>query len=237
MNKLAFVMMAGAGVVFVAGAAMLYSAVTAEKGVSPDRLAALSREVAQGGDQVTAPELSRRIIEARQDFELVDVRDQKAYAAEHIPGARNLPVGQVLSDRIMGSLRSGKPVILYDDGASAQAAQAAMLLRAVGVEAKSLRGGMNHWLRYTLDPESDLDEAEGVSLAERTAVACFFQGDYLPDSGMPVETTVAAYAPGLVAPIATPTLGRPAPGVNEAAAKPAAPAAGGGAAFSAGQGC
>ncbi|MGF1659488.1 MAG: rhodanese-like domain-containing protein [Rubrimonas sp.] len=237
MNKIAVMTMAGAGVVFVAGAAMLYSAITAEQGVTADRLAALSREVAQGGDQITAPELSRRVIEARNDFTLVDVRAEKDYAAEHIPGARNLSAGQVLSERMVDTLRTGKPVILYDDGRSAQAAQAAMLLRAVGVEAKALRGGMDSWLRYTLDPNSDLEEAAGIPMAERVAVACYFQGDYLPESGMPVKAVVAAYAPGLVAPIDTPTLGRPAPGLGAAAAaKPAAPAAGGGA-FSAGQGC
>jgi rhodanese-related sulfurtransferase len=194
----------------------------------------VARGIARGEDQVHVPDLARRIIEDRRDFVLIDLRPAGAFEAEHIPGARSMTLTEVLDPDTARSVARGRTLILYDTGAT-EAAQAAALLRVAGIDARSLRGGFTFWLRYTLDPESELEgHAEMPGPAERAAVACFFHGDYLPTAGIPVHPTAAAYTPPLspVQPaVAAPAAAAPADplglglGLGVGAVTPAAPAA------------
>lgn len=168
-------------------------------GASADRLQLVARNIVRGEDQMHVPDLTRRIIEDRRDFVLIDLRPVAAFQVEHIPGARHMTVTDLLQSETVRSMVRGRTLVLYDDGAAgtAQAAQAAALLRMAGVDAQVLRGGFGYWLRYTLDPESLLEEyADTFSPAERVAAACFFHGDYLPVAGLPVQTApVVGYSP------------------------------------------
>jgi rhodanese-related sulfurtransferase len=183
------------GILLLGAAALFVQSQRPGAGAAADRFQLVARGIARGEDQVQVPDLARRIIEDRRDFVLIDLRPAGAFEAEHIPGARSMTLTEVLQPDTARSIARGRTLILYDAGAT-EAAQAAALLRVAGIDAQSLRGGFNFWLRYTLDPESELEgHAEMPGPAERAAVACYFHGDYLPTAGIPVQPAVTAYTP------------------------------------------
>lgn len=185
------------GILLLGAAALFVQSQRPGAGAAADRFQLVARGIARGEDQVLVPDLARRIIEDRRDFVLVDLRPAGAFEAEHIPGARSMTLTEVLQPDTARSMARGRTLILYDAGAT-EAAQAAALLRVAGIDAQSLRGGFDFWLRYTLDPESELEgHAEMPGPAERAAVACYFHGDYLPTAGIPVQPAVTAYTPPL----------------------------------------
>jgi rhodanese-related sulfurtransferase len=182
--------------VMLLGAAALF-AYSQRPGVTTaeERLALVGRMILRGEDQVSVPDLSQRIIEDRRDFVLVDLRPAAQYEEEHIPGARNLGLSAVLDPETARQTARGRTLILYDSGPTS-AAQAAALLRVAGVDAQALSGGFDDWLRFTLDPESELPGQEPLlSRAERQAVACYFHGEYMPSAGMPIQPAPTAYTP------------------------------------------
>src|SRR5512139_3684844 len=56
----------------------------------------LLTSVERAEDHVTPAELAAWIIEGRNDYRLVDVRDEKSFAQYHIPTAENVPLAAVL---------------------------------------------------------------------------------------------------------------------------------------------
>ncbi|MBX5443351.1 MAG: rhodanese-like domain-containing protein [Solirubrobacteraceae bacterium] len=83
---------------------------------------------------------------------LVDVREQHEWDAGRIPGARHIPLGDLSSQA--GTLDPSAPVVVLcrAGGRSLMAAQA---LRAAGVEAYSMAGGMLAWDAAGLPMEPD----------------------------------------------------------------------------------
>lgn len=76
--------------------------------------------------------------------EVLDVRDSDEYAEGHVPAARLMPLATVPVRA--HELASGGPlyVICASGGRSAQAVQ---LLQQMGVDARSVTGGTNAWIR------------------------------------------------------------------------------------------
>ncbi len=118
----------------------------AARAATPDQpsLDALAQMVARGDDMVSVDYLKARILAARGDFTLIDIRAPDEFAAGHIKGAVNLTVPQLLSPDEVVKLRRMPQVILYGTN-SAAAAQAAVLLRLSGVAAMALSGGVRGW--------------------------------------------------------------------------------------------
>jgi rhodanese-related sulfurtransferase len=74
---------------------------------------------------------------------LVDVRAQHEFAADHLPGAINLPVDEV--DGRKDELRQiGQPLVLYCT-AGVRCHKAAEILRRAGIEEVHELGSMNRW--------------------------------------------------------------------------------------------
>ncbi|ASU80795.1 rhodanese-like domain-containing protein [Actinopolyspora erythraea] len=73
--------------------------------------------------------------------EVLDVRSPEEYARGHVPGARNIPLEQVL--RAPGEFPDGVRVVCQSGGRSLRAAQA---LREAGVDAVSVSGGTAAWV-------------------------------------------------------------------------------------------
>ncbi|HET6300381.1 ThiF family adenylyltransferase [Microbacterium sp.] len=73
---------------------------------------------------------------------VVDVREPHETALGTIPGARLIPLGELLEDP--ASLRGAPPVIVVCQ-AGVRARRAAQALREAGVEASVLSGGMDAW--------------------------------------------------------------------------------------------
>ena len=148
------------------------------------RAAALARTIAEERDHVTVAELSDWIIKDQRDFELLDIRDKADFDADHIAGARHVPLAELMSDDALAALPPGRKVVLYSNG-TAHAAQAAVLLRLVERDAYALLGGFNHWQAYLHDPGiAGVAEMDPAQRAQYQAVACFLAGDYVADAGL-----------------------------------------------------
>ncbi|MEV1121263.1 rhodanese-like domain-containing protein [Actinosynnema sp. NPDC049800] len=80
---------------------------------------------------------------AKGDALVVDVREAREYRPGHVPGARNVPLS-VLPARV-GELPKDQPVFVICQ-AGGRSAQAANLLRAVGVDAVDVLGGTGAWI-------------------------------------------------------------------------------------------
>lgn len=80
----------------------------------------------------------------RDEVVVVDVRPAEEYAAAHIPGALSIPMEEL--EARLGELRHRAEVIAYCRGAFCVLAPDALrLLRAHGIEARRLAGGLLHW--------------------------------------------------------------------------------------------
>jgi rhodanese-related sulfurtransferase len=108
----------------------------------------LARVVQSEVDHVTAPQLADWILAGRTDFRILDLRDEEAYAAYHVPGAERVPVTR-LADY---PLYRNEPIVLYSDG-GIHSAQGWFLLRAQGYAGASiLLGGLDAWKDEVLFP-------------------------------------------------------------------------------------
>jgi thiosulfate/3-mercaptopyruvate sulfurtransferase len=102
-------------------------------------------------EELTADELHAKL-EAGDDVQIVDTRSPRAYAAGHIPGAENLPYGE-LADRIDEIQWRDEVVLVCEIGQSSK--QAARILESYeGVDddalVASLREGYEGW-EYDLE--------------------------------------------------------------------------------------
>ncbi|WP_244602833.1 rhodanese-like domain-containing protein [Mesorhizobium delmotii] len=103
----------------------------------PDRLENISRE-----------ELVRRMRD--DEVVLLDVRPQEEYAAGHLPGAINIPVGE-LEDRL-AELPREKVIVAYCRGVQCVlSADALAILRTRGRASRRFEGGFPEWLTSDLD--------------------------------------------------------------------------------------
>ena len=146
--------------------------------------ASLAQVIATEQDHVTVPELADWIIKDQRDYELIDIRERADFHAGHIDGARHIPLAALMSNDALATLPAGRRVVVYSNG-TAHAAQAAVLLRLIERDAYALLGGYNYWQAYLKDPESaGVAEMDPVRRAQYQAVACYFEGDYVADSGL-----------------------------------------------------
>jgi hydroxyacylglutathione hydrolase len=100
--------------------------------------------------RISAPDLSGRL--ERGEAAVVDVRSRAEWEAGHIPGAPNIPAGE-LADRV-GELPTGRPLVVHCQGGT-RSAIAAGLLDAHGVkDVMDLPGGFAEWEREGLPVES-----------------------------------------------------------------------------------
>jgi rhodanese-related sulfurtransferase len=153
-------------------------------------------------DHVTAPELASWIVEGRTDYRLVDVRDERAFAEYHIPGAQNVPLSTILD----GALARTDRIVLYGDG-GVHAAQAWMVLKGRGYrQVYTLREGLDAWkdeVLFPVMPQSPT--ADQLARFERSAqVAKFFGGQ--PRAAATPGAAPAALPTAAVVPVAPPTL-------------------------------
>ena len=79
---------------------------------------------------------------------VVDVREPREFSASHLPGAMNIPVGELHSR--MGSLPKGRVVFVCRSGARSLTA-AALASRAGVEDIAHLEGGLLAWAR-DVDP-------------------------------------------------------------------------------------
>jgi rhodanese-related sulfurtransferase len=110
----------------------------------------LALDAGNKADHVSAVQLADWIVEGRNDFLLIDVRDAAEFAAYHIPGARHVPLAELTSDFVA---RNERIVVCSEGGI--HAAQAWYLLRSLGFPAVYLLfGGLEEWKDTVLYPQA-----------------------------------------------------------------------------------
>jgi rhodanese-related sulfurtransferase/DNA-binding transcriptional ArsR family regulator len=120
--------------------------VQAVRAVAEARSAEMDRALGElhAGDAepVGLSELRERL--AAGDALLLDVRPADEYAAGHLPGARSLPIDEL--EARLSELPEGAAVVAYCRGPYCVFADRAVeLLRAHGVDALRLQGGVPEW--------------------------------------------------------------------------------------------
>lgn len=172
----------------------------------------LALDAGTRADHVSVDELANWLIEGRNDFLVIDVRDEAAFAAYHIPGAINVPLAALASDFAAANER----VIFYSDG-GIHAAQAWLLLRSLGYPAVyMLLGGLEEWnnsILFPTAPDENAAASAQVEFARRAAIAKYFGGQPRANgdggaSGAPKPLQVAPPAPAAPPPATTPPAGR-----------------------------
>ena len=73
---------------------------------------------------------------------LVDVREPDAYATAHPPPARSIPIGALAEQA--PELADGR-LVITSCGGGTRGPKAAAQLRALGIEARPLHGGLRGW--------------------------------------------------------------------------------------------
>lgn len=80
---------------------------------------------------------------ADPDLPVVDVREPEEYASGHVPGARSVPLSQLVARA--GEVTSLPTPVYVVCEAGGRSAQAASWLHAQGVDAVNIAGGTGAW--------------------------------------------------------------------------------------------
>lgn len=93
--------------------------------------------------EMTATELKQRL-EQGDDLQIIDVREQNEYDYARIPGAKLIPLGQVISR--MSEIDPARETVMHCK-MGGRSAQAIAALRRAGYEGKlvNLKGGITAW--------------------------------------------------------------------------------------------
>jgi rhodanese-related sulfurtransferase len=97
-------------------------------------------------DLIRPAELNQKIRDDELPPVVVDVRPLEDYRESHIPGAANIPEGEIL--RSLKNLDQKRPVVTYCDmrhPGSSRSESAARKLRKAGIQARALEGGLPAW--------------------------------------------------------------------------------------------
>lgn len=164
----------------------------AELRLSETDISMVAQQIVRGEDHVTVEELSDRIIRARDDYMLIDLRPAEQYAERHIDTAVHMPLSELVKPDLLAGLPGDRAVILYSDNTT-NAAQAATILRLSGIPAYSLIGGYILWAAYMTDPvAAGIAEHGARQQAKYDAVRCFLEGEYVAEAGLVVKQPAGA---------------------------------------------
>ncbi len=94
-------------------------------------------------EEMTASELKQRL-DAGDDIQLIDVREQVEYDVARIPGAKLIPLGQVVGR--MSEIDEGRETVVHCKG-GVRSAKAIEALQRAGFAGRllNLRGGIIAW--------------------------------------------------------------------------------------------
>ncbi len=159
----------------------------------PVDAAAIADIMAAKTDHVTAPELARWLIEKRDDFQLIDIRDPWKYDDYHIPTAINIPLTQLFHPDGLKQLDRSKTIVVYGLGAG-HSAQSQLLLSLKGYRSLSLLAGISAWWEQVMTPQSLWSEDQTPQGYRQTReIRNHFMGG--PSGGQAATTTAAPAVP------------------------------------------
>ncbi len=100
--------------------------------------------VADNGNFIVSADVAAPMIDAG-DYAVMDIRSATDYDAAHIDGAVNVPLGKGMQEKF-ADFEGKKILVACYSGQTA--GQTVAILRALGYDAYSLRGGMGGWTSY-----------------------------------------------------------------------------------------
>lgn len=94
-------------------------------------------------EEITATELKRRL-DGGDELQIVDVREPNEYEIARIPGARLIPLGEVVNR--MGEIDEGRETVVHCKG-GVRSARAIEALTRAGFRGRlvNLKGGITAW--------------------------------------------------------------------------------------------
>lgn len=151
--------LAAIAVAFLAVVAAVAGSMARGASAGPVDTAALVQTIVGEKDHVTPGELAHWIMEKRQDYQLIDIRQPWQYDDYHIPTAINVPLPQFFDDANLKKLDRGKKIVVYGLG-SGHPAETQLLLSLKGYNAYSLHEGISEWWDLIMTPTSLRSETQ-----------------------------------------------------------------------------
>lgn len=105
--------------------------------------------------QYVAPEtVADMIVKKDPSFQLIDVRAQDDFDKFSLPGAINIPVADLLSDKYSDLLNQDVKMNIFYSNGTITANEAWMITRQLGYKNNFvLEGGLNYWFETILNPQ------------------------------------------------------------------------------------
>jgi len=141
----------------------------------------------QGNSQISADKLAEIIVEEDSAYQIVDVRGKDQYKLHSLPGARSIPLSEILNTENEAILKSNSIYTIFYSGDSEQASQAWILSMQKGYDkALFLKGGLAEWettvMKSAFDKEK-ITAAENKLFETRfKARRLYMQWNAMPDS-------------------------------------------------------
>lgn len=160
----------------------------AEEELPPDRLLA---ELYDQTRFLSTDEVAKRIIEGDPSYLFVDVRSSKEYKDYTLPGAINIPLGDLLNEEWRDYLAQDARTLVFFSNGSIKAEQAWLLAQRLGYDNNNImQGGLNSWIEDIIRPEIPPETASDDAINQyrfRMAASMYFGG-----GSMDVETEIEA---------------------------------------------
>jgi len=133
----------------------LIIAMVPENRTSPHKISTeqLLGEIAGGGQFISPDEIAQMIIEKNPSLQLIDVRSEEEFDTYSLPGALNVPLGDILSREWKHILDQDLRINVFYSNGSVDANHAWMITRQMGYRNNYvLQGGLNYWMEAILNP-------------------------------------------------------------------------------------
>jgi rhodanese-related sulfurtransferase len=195
--------LAAGAVLFLAAVLGLAATVARVPASGPADVTATIQSIVDETDHVTPVQLAQWILEKKQDYTLVDIRQAWMFDDYHIPTAVSIPLTELFGVGL-AKLPHGKKVVVYGLGAG-HAAQAQLLLKMKGYDAYSLKEGISAWWDQVMTPMSMRSESgspAGYQQAKRLRES--FMGGPGAPAATPATTSTPAAPPSPTPAPATP---------------------------------
>ncbi len=181
-----------AGTALLLGVVLAFGSTLATgAGAGPINAESIAEVIVSQQDHVTPGELAQWLIEKRDDFQLVDIREPWKFDDYHIPTAVNIPMSELFTAAGLKRLERGKKIVVYGLGAG-HSAQAQLLLALKGYDAYSLKAGISAWWAEVMTPRSLWSEDQDPAGYQRAKqIRSYFMGA----PGQPQGSAAPAAAP------------------------------------------
>jgi rhodanese-related sulfurtransferase len=141
----------------------------------------------ESGQYLSVDQVARMVVYEDSSILLVDVRDQDAYRAVHIPGAINIPVSDILNPDWSGYLNDPEIHPVFYSNGNTFAGEAWMLCTQKGYTGSLIMtGGMNEWYRLVMESTftgGRISAADNATFEVRYRARDFFNRmNSMPDS-------------------------------------------------------